>query len=121
MRISDWSADVCSSDLEAKHVHRYASGGVGAATGGIALCLRHPPRLASATGASAMRVDEENKPCPKWTNLVPAIARDPCLRCLGPDWRQTRANKIGRRHVGTECVRTWKSRMQPDHKTKQLN
>src|SRR3546814_3912524 len=88
LRISDWSSDVCSSDLGDA-----ADCGVVAATGGIALCQRHPPRLASATGASAMRVDEENKPCPKWTNLVPAIARDPCLRCLGPDWRQKRANK----------------------------
>src|SRR3546814_11934775 len=63
---------LAGNDQEAKHVHRYSSGGVGAATGGIAYFLSLPPRLASATGASALRVDEEDNTCPICTIHDPA-------------------------------------------------
>src|SRR3546814_12010307 len=104
MRISDWSSDVCSSDLdgvvreEALHLAVELGGQrlVGRQHQGRALQvlddMRHREGLARAGDAEQ--------------NLV-ALARRAVLGQL--------ADRSEERRVGNECVSTWRSRWSPDH------
>src|SRR3546814_1835550 len=87
MRISDWSSDVCSSDL---HVERDERGGIGvlgrAAQAGIII----------GRGIAHRQIDE--------AELLVA-------RCDRPHVRR----RSEARRVGKECVSTCRSRWSPDH------
>src|SRR3546814_17849494 len=111
MRISDWSADVCSSDLhesprfgfEPDDVERF----------GLAADLDSAPLADGEMDQPAMLA--ELAPC-----LVDDIAR--CVR-LGPELLHQRrliaigdeADRSAERRVGTECVSTCRSRWSPCH------
>src|SRR3546814_13395454 len=94
MRISDWSSDVCSSDLvfparEFKHrdVSRASRGPAGEARG--AACLSNP----GATGAApAEELDQADFSVPLGSTL-----------------------RSDARRVGKEGVRTWQLRWSPYH------
>src|SRR3546814_3291088 len=88
MRISDWSSDVCSSDLG--HVHRRIRG--------EALSARAVSR--SAHGPSD----------PRSTPRVAALTRSSLRTVLRP--QHTRSEE---RRVGKECVSTCRSRWSPYH------
>src|SRR3546814_18528645 len=97
MRISDWSSDVCSSDLFAQSV------GLGEAAKGAMLGRGEPHRL----GAGAHRAAPGE--------MLFAIAGNggimPFLRsCV---WRD--AIRSEERRVGKECVSTCRSRWSPHH------
>src|SRR3546814_9557078 len=86
MRISDWSSDVCSSDLGRPDVGRiawllwrYADRGME--------CHASPPALSDQRGGAALRSG----------------------RCFGPGHRSEE------RRVGKECVSTCRSRWAPYH------
>src|SRR3546814_3223992 len=94
MRISDWSSDVCSSDLPGR-VH--ADGDLGAS------CQRQPSDLSLAApdvehAASALEVQRRQ--------------RQDLLLVLGVGALGERPEE---RRVGKECVSTCRSRWAPDH------
>src|SRR3546814_18445892 len=88
MRISDWSSDVCSSDL-APDV------GVGGCDGGGG----HVPAPSRRTVTARVR-----PACPTASAAATAQAASP-------------APRSEERRVGTECVRTCRSRWTPSHLT----
>src|SRR3546814_6572133 len=93
MRISDWSSDVCSSDLHAPasaRAGRGLDGGGGAGSSG---------RLGGGAGGP-VRVGRHDVAVQR----VPAAAPD--------DERQHRSEE---RRVGKECVSTCRSRWSPYH------
>src|SRR3546814_11825097 len=99
MRISDWSSDVCSSDLpplrpEAKCEDQSAQ-----------TCPWHR-RTAAGRGSSSYP-----SACPKSRWLIP-----PCRERLAifREWRRSEKRSEERR-VGKECVSTCRSRWSPYH------
>src|SRR3546814_16399149 len=90
MRISDWSSDVCSSDLTTIFDHRDGEAGMGSAdidgydVALLRMCCRH-----DGTGAHR--------------SAPASIAEAPCSASLAP----TRSEE---RRVGKECVSTCRSR-----------
>src|SRR3546814_13943577 len=109
MRISDWSSDVCSSDLPAMLV--------------VALCIRlesKGPVLyrqvrvgENGQGFSlvkfrSMRTDAEGDGVARW-----AATNDDRVTRAGAVIRKTR--RSGERRVGKECGRTCRSRWWPYH------
>src|SRR3546814_6605201 len=94
MRISDWSSDVCSSDLE---------------------CVQNSVSIAMATVShshvSHTRAATENATDANWS-----IASDPTRRMPSGDSRRSTSRKRSEeRRVGKECVSTCRSRWSPYH------
>src|SRR3546814_12713129 len=87
MRISDWSSDVCSSDLLPRHLSLFCGG-----TAAPEAWLRPDRRRADAL-RRALR------------------ARHPGRQLVGITWR----SRSEERRVGKECVSTCRSRWSPYH------
>src|SRR3546814_16754098 len=98
MRISDWSSDVCSSDLEA-------------------VLGRELPQATASAIATENRLSENGQlPVGK----VPGLGPELSIFDTGFDasweidlWGGTRRSE--ERRVGKACVRTWRSRWSPYH------
>src|SRR3546814_18311279 len=111
MRISDWSSDVCSSDL---------AGGVGRDGG-------RP--LLGAGGEACEEGKGEERLAHQWLLAVkstprPASTTIPttnsttrrgirCSRRASVPWVRTADARAAKRRVGTKCVRTFRSPWQP--------
>src|SRR3546814_15674803 len=104
MRISDWSSDVCSSDLGSQVVNdrqtRRADGGEQAAE--QADEQREPDTGEYQTGRDRESEHDLAEIGAQCTDRV-AVEKDP---------REQRARSEERR-VGKECVSTWRSRWSP--------
>src|SRR3546814_14993431 len=105
MRISDWSSDVCSSDLEGRQ-----GGGIAPETGGKPPLRegRRGPRVApmlhpSPPAAFACRPEES-----RGRDL--AEPESPTRSCFQRD-----PDRSDERRVGKECVSTCSSRWSPFH------
>src|SRR3546814_13403206 len=96
MRISDWSSDVCSSDLE----HRTAT-----QPGRL---LERGFRAPQGSGRRARQTDRRRS------------ALDKVQQPLSPAWPPDlkRGRRSEERRVGKECVSTCRSRWSPDHSKK---
>src|SRR3546814_15238982 len=97
MRISDWSSDVCSSDLRLHYVGDF---------------LHARLFLFGQDRAESLALDSVAN------NIF--TRQITMLQCL----ERRLGNKVARseeRRVGTECVSTCRSRWSPSHKTKQNN
>src|SRR3546814_18908523 len=103
MRISDWSSDVCSSDLRAEALNRFM-------TGYAALARLPSPRLREVELASLLtRVAQLEQ------RLPVALHAGPALVCqLDPDQLE-QALRSAERSVGKACVSTCRSRCSRDH------
>src|SRR3546814_13211174 len=97
MRISDWSSDVCSSDLNEK-------GALAPLPLDQAVVLQAPQRLAD-------RVPADAELLAKRMLSRQAVSRG---EVLGQPANQAAARSEERR-VGQECVSTCRSRWSPDH------
>src|SRR3546814_15266507 len=98
MRISDWSSDVCSSDLVAAHIFDVGGGLID-----IAVLHRQQVDLCLATACFLDRVDQ-------FGELFGMIVAD----VVQPVRRRESARSEERR-VGKECVSTCRSRWSPYH------
>src|SRR3546814_14768588 len=110
MRISDWSSDVCSSDL------RYS-------TVSWANRLRASCATAESTGrwggsVAARRFHEGPpafQPRPRTKLLQSAFGRSLALAKLRDIHEDSSPCRSEERRVGKECVSTFRSRWAPDH------
>src|SRR3546814_4775503 len=94
MRISDWSSDVCSSDLSRKQGDHHGNGH--GATG--ARKFRH-----------AVHSHAPNHSCPAATGVSTASTPNKPAIC------RARERRSEERRVGKECVSTGRSRWSPSH------
>src|SRR3546814_15593536 len=105
MRISDWSSDVCSSDLLEAPARTIAPiiGDVLAALGstGAPLLTRM-----SGSGATSFAL---------YHQAAERARAAAAIRASHPDWRSEE------RRVGKECVSTCRSRWSPYHYKKKIN
>src|SRR3546814_16649219 len=127
MRISDWSSDVCSSDLEGTGAYptAYSDGGFGStldsakmnAAGAAAMMAKGemPPMIwvildhHIATGTHEFADSANNGP---WGAALTTEA----IPALEAKYRMdARASRSEERRVGKECVRTCRSRWSPYH------
>src|SRR3546814_13065372 len=106
MRISDWSSDVCSSDLDAAHgIHPIAGQGLNLGlrdVAALAEVLVEGARLGLDLGDAALLARYQ-----RWRgldNLMVSLATDGLTRLRSEE-----------RRGGQECVRTWRSRWSPYH------
>src|SRR3546814_5695720 len=100
MRISDWSSDVCSSDLAAIS---------GAGPASVTLRLDLPIRCLLAVPSRPCGPDHGEGKAPKLASCEASSSRHQ---------RSRRSGQMGRseeRRVGKECVRTCRSRWSPYH------
>src|SRR3546814_13452916 len=118
MRISDWSSDVCSSDLAAtmllwgglwSQLHLallpFMAGTVSAQICTFLACLA----VAFATTSSVTALDRSGVPAPlRWATLTLGIG----VGLAGIPLAMLRSEK---RRVGQACVRTCRSRWSPYH------
>src|SRR3546814_21000541 len=105
MRISDWSSDVCSSDLP-----------------GPAACTPPCVRRLAAT-----QLESPTPPRPKVLRALPDVIlmRSASGMPASLNWLTTCEREFGQtrteeRRVGKECVRTCRSRWYADHAKKQV-
>src|SRR3546814_19863213 len=102
MRISDWSSDVCSSDLpDTDNGHSRQSGNPGAG----------PSRAGYPLGG-----DDEVK---EWSIFMKVLITEYLRINLDTEKWECRRRSEERR-VGQECVSTCRSRGSPSHKQKKL-
>src|SRR3546814_15967976 len=112
MRISDWSSDVCSSDLKLKRDVRI----------GVSVIISSNEHPKSSIGEDELTTQVMHAPRPR----VHLMGGDGGGWALDDDLAQTRAalagaieeadlGKIGRASVGKECVSTSRSRWSPYH------
>src|SRR3546814_18785679 len=99
MRISDWSSDVCSSDLTSNHVLRLPRTNRGVAP------RQHPPQIAPLYLLDAQGSNEP----PSLSSQNP-YDRKNSYQNMG--MKVTRSEE---RRVGKECVSTCRSRWSPYH------
>src|SRR3546814_13752142 len=101
MRISDWSSDVCSSDLatEREEIKRTIFANVGA-------LLAQDAILASNTSSI---------PITRLAQAAPDASRFVGVHFFNPVPVMALVERSEERRVGTECVRTCRSRWSPDH------
>src|SRR3546814_12533609 len=107
MRISDWSSDVCSSDLVARKNHHRDP----------RIALAHLLEHLRAAGMGHAKVghdDIETGGC-EFLEALPAVFR--CLDTV-TGFLEKRSEE---RRVGKECVSTCRSRGSPYHKKKKTN
>src|SRR3546814_13232171 len=95
MRISDWSSDVCSSDL-------VASGGLGEGDGG-----------AGEMDAGVRRATDEGAPEGRPCGLTPGDASGGATPSIPVAPRPTSPRRSEERRVGKEWVSTCRSRWSP--------
>src|SRR3546814_12655560 len=100
MRISDWSSDVCSSDLKRNTAQR------GQHAAPIALACQIPPKICQQCTADSNAQQGE---CGIRAGIEP---------CSGDDQDGIRSEEGS---VGTECVSPCRSRWSPYHETKHHN
>src|SRR3546814_11757185 len=103
MRISDWSSDVCSSDLEA--------------TGTVTVTDRRAQAMAD-TGTWYQRLygnDPELRQTRDNYAMKENTLPDPARRADLADFFFWTAWRSEERRVGKECVSTCRSRWSPDH------
>src|SRR3546814_16042944 len=103
MRISDWSSDVCSSDLAAE----------------TALAHLVPHRLRAKDGAHQMHLDDEAEVGEVHLGET-AIAQNACIvdqyvDAAPGERRRMDPSSSEDRRVGKECVSPCRSRVSPDH------
>src|SRR3546814_1620495 len=101
MRISDWSSDVCSSDLEAADALDALAGEHGNIDAGLQ--RQAQVRAPADAGVLALRVLAHDDPVDLAAELRPQRSRHA---------GQERSEE---RRVGNECVSTCRSRWSPDH------
>src|SRR3546814_14992077 len=102
MRISDWSSDVCSSDLWGVSRQRYW---------GTPIPFLHCP----ACGTVPVPKDQLPVTLPEDVDF--SIPGNPLVR--HPTWQHARCpSRSEERRVGKECVSTCRSRWSPDHEQK---
>src|SRR3546814_13410902 len=101
MRISDWSADVCSSDLVA-WAAPLSQAGIPAGSAGALRVKRHNMR-ATANARTVSPID-------LWTGIT--------FQSRG---KASCAKRSEERRVGTACVSTCRSRWAPYHSKKKHN
>src|SRR3546814_13369562 len=98
MRISDWSSDVCSSDLVALHKASTAQPSIFNQPGKMELTIHQAV-------ASSMMPNRR---------LTPFI-HGPALGSNKPEVAPTASSRSEERRVGKECVSTCRSRWSPYH------
>src|SRR3546814_17035123 len=111
MRISDWSSDVCSSDLSGSNARR------GLAEQDLLLLIGHRRVAGADFLAFAIRLDRRGA-CPDRVEPALEIGEivQVLLLCLvGHD------PSSEERRVGKECVSTCSSRWEPFHKKKKTS
>src|SRR3546814_12121308 len=118
MRISDWSSDVCSSDLDleavALHAHAHVGGAVALLRGdreaqrrlGLDVDLRVADVVADRDRADAVH------PYLEVAGLAGEVGQVERDRALVAGREDPRSDE---RRVGTECVSTCRSRGYPEH------
>src|SRR3546814_20348381 len=102
MRISDWSSDVCSSDLRGRRHALYAP-------------LVQPPEVPNM---SLMELSDEQIDRYARHLVLPEIGEEGQEKLLNARVLVIGAGGLGRseeRRVGKECVRTCRSRWSPYH------
>src|SRR3546814_14080553 len=106
MRISDWSSDVCSSDL-AEHDGRCA----------ICVVLVAIAGLSADTDTDAAPACAECDRCIQCgcCKSLHVAGRDARCRVLSPGWCARQHQRSEERRVGKECVSTCRSRWSPYH------
>src|SRR3546814_15838045 len=104
MRISDWSSDVCSSDLQAQIGRGHE----------LRLAECAGPRSVQALGRHVLLLDDFQGGEEFATEIALAAPEARQGRQRRQEW--TRSEE---RRVGKECVSTCRSRWSPYHKTKQ--
>src|SRR3546814_20537096 len=98
MRISDWSSDVCSSDLLDSQLWSYARDSF----------LLHGRHDGPAPGEQPILLSPEPEPLNGAQNIAPADGR----------WRDDAITRSEGRRVGKGCVSTCKFRWSPVHEKK---
>src|SRR3546814_18825104 len=105
MRISDWSSDVCSSDLKATRapIRNEANNGLSNKTGTLAMARTMEPHSASAQFFINVKdndfLDHSAPTVQGWGSAVFGEVTE----------------EIGRASCREECVSTWRSRWSPYH------
>src|SRR3546814_4927577 len=94
MRISDWSSDVCSSDLEALQGTRQ-----------LQERLQPSSSLRTNLGSS----------CSSCLSSTPSASGRVASSAIAPVRNTKRAARSEERRVGKECVSTCRSRWSPEH------
>src|SRR3546814_2075429 len=97
MRISDWSSDVCSSDLQRQRQHRHQP-----ADCRRPQIVRNEMRTALPLGGGKRQPREQNQ------------CKD-AARCGAPITQRQKVQRSEERRVGKEWVSTCRSRWTPDH------
>src|SRR3546814_18522590 len=123
MRISDWSSDVCSSDLKGRERRRIAAGRsaeAAAYTEHVRTSRAAPARSAERSSFSGLPKGPARAPRAPAPAYPAASARTPCPAGRCADWpRHPRRGRFAarpeERRVGKECVGTGRSRWSPDH------
>src|SRR3546814_16621572 len=108
MRISDWSSDVCSSDLRLHHAQGSSFGWLRPRSRKLPVAIP-PPRLTRerAFWRSRCRIDENGPQ----TAFGPDVAAYVCGTCADRIIRYDRYHyRSEERRVGKECVGTCRSR-----------
>src|SRR3546814_17755994 len=120
MRISDWSSDVCSSDLMLEKVEvviaHKSTRCIAAARAAIdARCLRQT--AVPGTAAHAPAPDRTGCASPRGAGIgsgyAPTASTGPAVAVYRT--RRIRRTRAEERRVGKEFVRTCRSRWSPDH------
>src|SRR3546814_20461613 len=118
MRISDWSSDVCSSDLPHPATHRILAlgGRVGERAGADQTLPLHQALVGAAAILYPSRLREGGSMRARRIGLAVIVA---LLLVLGmqhaPDIRLSTSVRSEERRVGKECGSTWRYRWSPDH------
>src|SRR3546814_16212949 len=121
MRISDWSSDVCSSDLRVSLRRRAPAAGVGAIAtrrgggrvmaGPLKIAALSLSAAALAAGLATACSAEERKPYAEKDDVQPRTSLSPCSARLAviraPRLATSRSEE---RRVGKECVSQCRSR-----------
>src|SRR3546814_15230704 len=112
MRISDWSSDVCSSDLEG---HKVEALGHRSGTLQVLGVARRRERGQGAPVEGAGAGDHPHLPGVALDVVVAARDLQRALDRLGPGVAEERlvGERSEERRVGKECVRTCRSRWEP--------
>src|SRR3546814_18540970 len=112
MRISDWSSDVCSSDLDTKHQHNDGNAGK------EIVPLRHGLRLVRETDETLTRPKCDQAPgqCNDNSRATGSVvSAQPCAALIRSPIARPRSDE---RRVGEECVMRVRTRWTPHNKKK---
>src|SRR3546814_17419979 len=118
MRISDWSSDVCSSDLEITPLHRCSREAFAGPADGSSRCFppqrsrpAMPRRRPADTGAASMRACSSSFE----TRRTPIEKGGDAFVMIVGRRAPRRGGSSDERRGGKEGVRTIRSRWSPDH------